>query len=63
MNSHTKRNNIAIPAMFWDLLEEQYGHITPSKSAQLRLVLHLWAESVQLAKYKAAETARILEGS
>ena len=63
MNSTTKRNNIAIPSLYWDLLQEQFGHITPSKSAQLRLVLHLWASPILEERSKQAQTKRILEGS
>ena len=48
---------------FWDALDEAYGHITSSKSAQLRLVLHLWAEGIQRDKVKAAELNQSIEGA
>ena len=57
------RTTISIPAFFWDALDEQYGHITSSKSAQLRLILHLWVEGIQRDKVKAAELNRSIEGA
>lgn len=63
MNSSRKRNNVVIPVFFWDLLEENYGHITKSKSAQLRLVLHLWAEDILRGKVKDTEINQSLEVS
>ena len=62
MNSSKKRNNVVIPKFFWDLLEENYGHITKSKSAQLRLVLHLWAQDILGAKVKDTEINQSIEG-
>ena len=61
MNSSKKRNNVVIPEFFWNLLEENYGHITKSKSAQLRLVLHLWAQDILGSKVKDTENTQSLE--
>lgn len=62
MKSSKKRNNVVIPEFFWDLLEENYGHITKSKSAQLRLVLHLWVEDILGSKVKDTEINQSIEG-
>lgn len=57
------RTTLSIPDFFWDALDEAYGHITSSKSAQLRLVLHLWAEGIRQDKVKAAELNQSIEGA
>lgn len=63
MNYSVIKTNVAIPQMFWDLLQEQYGHITTSKSAQLRLVLHLWAEPILESQVNSTKIDHVLLGA